>query len=191
MSMTIIFSNFGDEDCRQLRKLWKKIEDVNVLEVKYENDGPEMRERVRKAISEETDFLLFCGHGSPSGLFAPSDGELFSMEDVHLIKAKNVMCIWCYASSFWDNVLEKGIKVDFNVFTSSMYISNPTEAYLNGISGLTQESVNTTNSKTFLEMNKMYREGVPLKEWKDALMKSLDTTDMVDTFNRYGLIYFE
>ncbi len=183
--MTVIFSNAGDEDCELLRNLWKDIDNVNIIEVKWESFVDEKIERVNAAISQEEDFLIFCGHGSPRGLFGPvRGGLLLSDENMHLIKARQVIFLWCYAADFCQPNHLHGL-------SSSMFISNTDEAYYNGINGYSQEEINETNVNTYNLMNKLIRKGIPLCEWCDPMMNSLDQTNAIDAFNRGGLIYFE
>ncbi len=183
--MTVIYSNAGDEDCELLRLLWKDIDNVNVVEVAWESFGEETIERVNDAISREEDFLIFCGHGTPEGLYGSMDGRLLvSAENMHLIKARQAFFLWCHAADFCQPNGLKGL-------ASDMFISNNVEAEYNGIEGYSQEEINRTNVNTYNLMNQMIREGVPLSEWCDTLMESLDPTDDIDEFNRSGLTYFE
>lgn len=188
MSMSVLFSNPGDEDCMTLKNLWKNVESVKLIEIN--NHSSFSHRQIIDAISQEDDFLLFCGHGTPWGLLNPcwasSSPYLFTGEDVKYIKAKQVFAIWCYAKDFWKNHVNKG----FSILTSSMYISNSGEARNNGFPGIPQEYINETNNTTFKEMNQYIIKGLPPCEWKQKLMESLDTSNAIDAFNRKGMTYF-
>lgn len=188
MSMTVIFSNAGDEDCKTLKNLWKDVEDVTVIELKANKSNS--KEKIINAIKNEKDLLVFCGHGNPSGLFNPSWKDCwnyaFKDEDVEHIRAKQVLAIWCYAKDFWEHHTGKG----FNILTSSMYISNSGEAYVNGFPNIPQNYVNDTNNATFQEMNRYILDGLHARDWKDKLMETLDVDNKIDGFNRNGMTYF-
>lgn len=185
MSMTVIFSNAGDEDCQTLRNLWHDIDDVKVIELTPDNCDSK-RDEVSKAVESEEDFLLLCGHGSPWGLMNPNfHGYAFNVIDLLELKAKQVVSIWCYANEFW----VKWPQFKIPALTSSMYISNPIEAEMNGITGTDQKYVNRTNEATFNEMNRFIRNGVPINEWPRRLMDTLDRSNPIDSFNRGGMMY--
>ncbi len=183
--MTVIYSNAGDVDCELLRNLWKGIEDVNVVEINWDGFDCCNIETVNAAISQEDDFLLFCGHGQPEGLFGPFHGGLaFGKHNLHLVHARQVLCVWCYAADFCrDNHLA--------ALASSMFISNTDEAYYNCINGESQEQINETNIRIYTEMNALIREGLHISEWCDPLLATLDRSNKIDEFNRGGMIYLE
>lgn len=47
--------------------------------------------------------------------------------------------------------------------------------------------INETNALTFDEMNGYIRAGVPLAEWPERLMATLDCDNRIDSFNRGGM----
>ena len=110
--MTIIYSNLGDIDCKILETLWKGVRGAKVIELKAEDinkDGIE--EKLEELMSREEDTLIFAGHGISYGFPFPY------LDDIHLIlhsdnsskiKARRVICIWCHASEFCENVKLKG-----------------------------------------------------------------------------------
>lgn len=92
--MTVIFSNAGDEDCEMLRKLWKDLDNLNLIELDQYYSIKNAKKIIRDAISQEEDFLILCGHGSHGGLFLPSLlGYAFDETDIPYVKAKNILCI--------------------------------------------------------------------------------------------------
>lgn len=181
--MTIIFSNAGDQDCQTLRQLWNGFDDARVIEVTRTNISPNTFEEIDQAIALEHDTLILCGHGSPEGLLCPNfSGYLFHKHNKDLVKARNVLCIWCYAKSFC-------LKYGFPCLTSSMYISNSMEARMNGIFDIPQDYINQTNEDTFAEMNQLLHSQTPMKQWVDLLNSTLDHSNPIDTFNRHGMTY--
>lgn len=186
MSMTVIFSNAGDRDCQTLINLWKNVDNVNIVELT--SFKVTSHQEIVDAISKEEDLLVFCGHGSPNGLFNPCwrSGSVyaFTYSDVKYIKAKQVLAIWCYAKNFWLDICD-----GLNVLTSSMYISNSDEALVNGFPHVSQDYVDETNNSTFAEMNKYILEGLHVREWKDKLMSTLEDDNRIDKYNRMGMTY--
>ena len=181
--MTVIYSNFGDEDTRVLSAMWEGIEGAVVV-----TNGP--KEKIRETILGEEDTLLLCGHGAPTGLWMPTEeggilglhvGYAFSSYDIPLIRAKNVIGIWCYASSFAQNYGVKG-------FYSSMFISSAMEASLMGVKGVSGEEITASEVLFAKRINSLLREGVPLPEWKEKL-QSFPLTNDVERFNYNGLYY--
>ncbi len=179
---TIIYSNMGDEDCKCLTNIWAGIDNVKVVEVRYASTIT--REEIDKAIMEEEDLLICCGHGSPSGLFGLNhslpDGYAFGVKQMPLVRAKNFFGMWCHASDFakWNGM--KG-------FFTSMFISNPSEARCNGIFNTTQEYVNEATIRFCKKVNELIKQGVGVEGWRDELMKVMDAGNQVDVFNYNGL----
>ena len=127
-----------------------------------------------------------CGHGTPYGLLFPNmyRGEYIIHENnVHLIKAKKVICSWCYASSFC-------MKFDsLHCFATSMFISNVNEAYDNGIYDYTQDQINKNAECFDTEMNWLLKNNIPLDEWVMRLGAHMDIDNAIDVFNRQCLHY--
>lgn len=184
--MTVIFSNAGDEDCEMLRELWKDLDNLNLIELDQYYSIKNAKKIIRDAISQEEDFLILCGHGSPGGLFLPSLlGYAFDETDIPYVKAKNILCIWCNANKFCENY-------EFYCLTSSMYISNTSEAiYYNFNENNNQEFINETNSNTFQTMNNYIKNNIPLQDWTNLLIENVDKTNAIDTFNRKGMVYYK
>lgn len=183
MSMTVIYSNMRDEDCLVLQRAWRKIPNVNLIEITPESTDWE--DMVDDAVSRESDTLLFLGHGTEHGLLFPdfSRGEYILHENnVGLIHARNVVCCWCYASSFC-------AMHDLRAFATSMFISNVGEAFDNCIYGYCQEQINSCGIVFFDEINGLLRHGVPLCEWVMRLGAHADVENAIDMFNRQGLYF--
>lgn len=183
--MTVIFANNNDIDCMTLPKIWEGQPNVNLIEIT--KDSINWEEKVDEAIANERDTLIFAGHGTEDGLLFPDfDKGMYILHEnnVHLIKAKNVICVWCYAANFCETH-------HLNAFATSMFISNVGEAYDNCIYGYTDDDI-TKNSKRFdCEVGDLLDKKVPLNEWVMRLGAHMDADNAIDMFNRQGLTYIE
>ena len=183
--MTVIFANNHDIDCETLPKIWEGQPNVNLIEI--DKRSIDWEDKVDKAIASEDDTLIFAGHGTWNGLLFPDIEKgiyILHENNVNLIKAKNVICIWCYASSFCE---EHHLKA----FATSMFISNVGEAYDNCIYGYTDDDI-TKNNKIFdCEVGDLLDKKVPLNEWVMRLGAHMDADNAIDMFNRQGLMYIE
>ena len=68
--MTIIYSNYLDDDCIILQEMWKGLCNVNLIEITPSSKNYE--DHIDKAISKEKDTLICCGHGTSYGLLFPN-----------------------------------------------------------------------------------------------------------------------
>lgn len=180
--MTIIYSNSGDDDCLVLQRVWRNIPNVKLIEIT--DESKDWEDSVDNAISEETDTLLFLGHGTTHGLLFPNfnmDEYILHENNVNLIKAKNVICCWCYASTFCE-------KHHLKAFATSMFISNVHEAYDNGCYGFSQDDINKNGEKFYDEINYLLRNHIDLKDWIMRLGAHMDIENHLDVFNRQGLV---
>jgi hypothetical protein len=180
-SITVIYSNAGDIDCHCLSRIWEGIDNVRVIEITP--SSRDWEDEVDSAIAAEEDTIIFAGHGSSYGLLFPDlySGEyLLHENNVGLIRARNVICIFCYASSFCE-------RVGLHAFATSMFISNDREAVDNGIYGYDQDSINSVGIRFHSEVNSLLRESVSIDEWVMRLGAHMDTDNAVDVFNRQCL----
>ena len=181
--MTVIWSNRGDIDCELLENMWSSIPNVRVVEI-----TPELydfEEEVDSAISEEEDTLILTGHGTTEGLLFPDyslGAYIIHENNFGLIRAKNVFCCWCYASSFC-------YRFDRSSFCSSMFISNEAEAVFNSCPGYTQTQIDEVNIKFYKEVNRLLVDNIPVSGWMKPLLSSIDHYNLVDSFNRSGLTW--
>lgn len=186
--MTVIFSNRGDQDCLSLTRVFDGIDDVKLVELKRCDTDPIKRlndkRAVEKAMAEEEDTLVIIGHGSPNGLFYPDfDGYAVNDSNYRLIRARNLICIWCFASEFC-------MRHRLHAFASSMFISNVSEAMMNGIYGYSPLQIDQNATRFYTEVNGMLKDKTPLTEWVDKLTGNVDKNNKVDVFNREAL-YFD
>lgn len=181
--MTIIYSNRGDNDTLTLQRIWRDVPNVTLVEIT--RDDEDCDARVDSAIEQEHDTILFCGHGSPYGLLHPNFREYILHENNrNLIHARNVIGIWCHASSFAETYHVNG-------FFSSMYVSNINEAYQNG---LTEARVTEVNSSLELfcdRVNNLLLNQVPLDRWVEHFTTQINESNSVEVFNYNGLRYYD
>ena len=185
--MLVIYSDFGDPDTRVLTALWEGI-DAKVIRI-HKGSTSEDKIAMKKALEEEKDTVLFCGHGSGEGLWTPNicsadwriwGGYAFSYKDISSVKAKNIVGIWCHASDF-------SRTFDVRGFYSSMFISNSHEARWEGIN--CDDDTITKSEILFCErVNKLLKENIPLNRWVDILRDN-KLTNRVEEFNYGGLFY--
>ena len=185
--MTIIYSNSCDIDCSLLPCIWRDIENVNLIEIRP--DSVNWEETVDHAIENENDTIVFCGHGSSYGLFFPdlNRGEyIVHQNNVNLIHARNVICIWCYARDFCE-------RNNLHAFTTDMFITNMYEASVHHLTisdpGITQLTINDTNSTYYNELNCFLRNNTPINEWCERIAQNININNEIDTYNRLSTYY--
>lgn len=183
--INVIFSNRGDNDCKYLHLMWKGLESigfqVQVTEITL-NDL-DFEEKVNAALSTECDYLILTGHGTEWGLLHPDIEKgiyLVHENNISLIKAKNVIGIWCFAREFATK------HKDLHGFFSSMFISNVDEAREFGILDVHQSEIDSSTREFCLDVNWFIEKEVPLTEWLSQLY-SEESKSTVETFNKMGL----
>lgn len=188
--MTIIFSNMLDSDCQVLRCTWQNISDVNIVEITPDMNIDEAETSVNNAIIAEDDTIIFLGHGTEYGLLFPDFYKglyILHDENVNLIHAKNIICCWCYASSF----VNRHNDLLHNTFATSMYISNEHEAYDNAIYDYSQNDIDLNGIRFYANINQLLIDKIPLDQWVMILGAKMDIENEIDVFNRQGLFYQE
>ena len=182
--MTIIYSNYLDDDCIILQEMWKGLCNVNLIEITPSSKNYE--DHIDKAISKEKDTLICCGHGTSYGLLFPNTEKeeyLIHEHNVHLINARRVIFSWCYAASF-------ALKFpELHCFATSMFISNEKEAADNMIFEYSQDQINSNSRRFDKEINWLLKENAPLDEWIMRLGVHMDIENAIDVFNRQCLHY--
>ena len=190
--MTVIYSNFGDNDTAVLPLIWEGLTNVTVIEITRDTDNFE--EIVDDAISQETDTILFCGHGSTFGLLHPNldSGQYILHENnSHLIHANRVIGIWCYASEFAEAQHLHG-------FFTGMFISNESEAEQHGITFAQSDyddiNIDITHYGTYFSkmLNGFLESNVPLSDWLSILNNDgINHSNIIGNFNFNRMRYFE
>ncbi|MCQ2096919.1 MAG: hypothetical protein MJY87_03125 [Fibrobacter sp.] len=182
MSITVIFSDFGDTDTKVLAALWENIPDVKLLHIT--KNSRDVKRKMIQAMVGEKDTILFCGHGTSGGLLSPTWGDLvLSEENVRHIVARRVIGIWCHGAQFAESVGLKG-------FFSSMFISNIREAYMEGCTKSSPEVITEQEELFCRRVNRLLLDNVPLEKWLEALRSQADRSIDVVRFNYDGLRYF-
>ena len=186
--MTVIHSDYGDSDTKVLRAIWEGLEGAQVITI-TDLAIPNTRDNIRHALETEEDTLILTGHGSPSGLLARDTSSFlsisyaFTKDDIPLVKAKNIIGVWCYASDFSKNNSLRG-------FYSSMFISSAIEAGLMGIHGVSEDEIKSSEILFCRRVNALLKDNVPLNEWTDKL-RAFHLTNSVEEFNYSKLYYRE
>lgn len=181
MSITVVYSDFGDTDTQVLTTLWENAPDVNLVHITRNTRNA--KNKVKKALIYEKDTLLLCGHGTPGGLLSPTGDFLVGEYDIRYVKAKRVIGIWCYAAQFAESVGLKG-------FFTSMFVSNPAEAqlarcYQSSADVITQQEILFCN-----RVNRLILDEIPSCQWVDLLCAQADMTIDVVKYNYGGLSYY-
>ena len=180
--MTVIYSNCGDTDTALLTRIWEGIPDVTVIEIT--RDSVDYEDVVDEAIANEEDTILFCGHGSSHGLLHPNFSEYILHElNCHLIHARRVIGVWCYASDFARTQHLRG-------FFTSMYISNLNEAYTHGYTTALATEIEYSLRLFTERLNTLIINEEPMDSWYAAINNQLDTRNEVEVFNYHGLRYY-
>ena len=145
------------------------------------------REELEKVLAENpTETFMCLGHGSPRGLFsADMHGFLLDRDNVHLLKDRDVIGIWCYASDFARLNNLRG-------FFTYMFISNAQEVFCHRFGTQTNEFVYEQNQHFASKVNELIRNETPMEDWAEILYESADRID-VDfvNFNYSNLAYFD
>lgn len=146
-----------------------------------------IRDEVEKLLRQHKDeTFMFLGHGDSFGLWA-SDNDFYNMSNyvidalnVDLLYNRDVIGIWCYASSF-------ARKYNLRGFFTSMFVSNSSEAKFMGFGEHTNEYCNEQNVKFCEQINHLITENVNMADWTDKLTH--DNVNFVN-FNYNHLQYF-
>ena len=144
------------------------------------------REELEKVLAENpTETFMCLGHGSPRGLFsADMHGFLLDRDNVHLLKDRDVIGIWCYASDFARLNNLRG-------FFTYMFISNAQECSYHRCGNYYNEVVYEQNRIFAEKVRGLIAKNKPMEEWVDYLYESCDSSlDFVD-FNYSNLAYFD
>ena len=154
--------------------------DVTVLECS--NNHHLTHSEICRALQEEKDMIIFAGYGDNYGLYYPdfdvhySAGYLIDSSVVQFLRGKTVIAIWCYASDFC-------IRYDLCGFSTSMFISEETEAIQCGFSNATQEDIRYECDLFFNRINRLLIDKIPTSEWVGILQSQ---ADMTKAFVRYN-----
>lgn len=189
MSTTVIYSNFGDSDTELLRGIWQGLPDVHLVEIRQDSEDYEYV--VDAAIEAEDDTIVFAGHGTSRGLLFPDFNRneyILHENNVGLIHARRVVCVWCYASDFCraHNL--------HNCFCTGMFISNIDEA-MNIFTHYDDEilgDISDTEIRFCNSLNYLLSHDTPITQWADEYFKETGYRhSTVEDFNYDGLMSLE
>lgn len=170
------------QDTHVLDAIYKDMSDMdNIIMV---NPTREKVEDILRQYPNET--AMFIGHGDFNGLWASNDdlyndsGYVIDALNVDLLYNRDVIGIWCYASSFAKKYHLRG-------FFTYMFVSNSSEAQFMGFGEHTNEFCNEQNVKFCNQINQLITENVNMADWTDKLTH--DDVNFVN-YNYNHLRYF-
>lgn len=198
--MTVIYSNFHDRDTYLLRGIWEGL-DSRVIELRLDDRYSEERgrlddptipydssrkeiEEINRAIENEEDTLIVCGHGTEDGCLSPHFDYTLSSSNKDMIRAKRFIGIWCNALTF-------AKKNNVSGLFSSMFITNTVEADYLGMGNVGEERIKESERKFVNTLNSLLRNNIPMDKWKEAFTCIVDATNEVEVFNFTSLGYME
>jgi hypothetical protein len=149
--------------------------------------NPTKAEVIKVLEENPTETLMCLGHGSHNGLFSSDWGEgyVIDFSMVHLLKDREIIGIWCYASDFARRHNLKG-------FFTYMFISNISEAKCHGKGvGATDELIYEENVKFSNIINEYITNGTPLDKWVDLLYENCNHELPFVEYNYSHLSYFD
>lgn len=193
MSISIIFSNSGDADCILIKQMLESIPRELIrsfIEIKKGEDIP--FDDIIKAIHEETDTILFIGHGSLYGLLSPDLKEYIIWEEHcrYHVKAARVILWWCYASEFVNQYHLTKYLASSEIIATGMFISNASEAAMVRIV-TTQEDIDKTNTSIYEMLINMTVSTNTLEGWVDNFQNSICSDNNIDVFNKSRIKYYK
>ena len=117
------------QDTARLKRLYDGLENITLL---YNAS----RERIENELRHNADKLVLClGHGTSQGLFNGNwSGYVIDQQNAFLLKDRNIIGIWCYASDF-------AAMTGLHGYFTSMFISNQAEAVMCGFDEAEQEDI--------------------------------------------------
>lgn len=144
------------------------------------------KKEINKTLEEHpTEDVMMLGHGGTTGLFGYNfkDGYAIDATNVHLLKDRNCIAIWCYAKEF-------GRKYGLKGYFTSMFISNGGECKSFGYKA-DEEDVfaEVQNFSTYVNM--LIKDKTPYSEWVEALQGMVDMSKDFVNFNYSAMEYFD
>lgn len=176
--MIIVYID-SKEDTSTFAPLYQNIEGSTLL------FNPTREEVVDILTERPTETLMCFGHGSPRGLFSHDwSGMVIDGSMAHLLRGRDMIGIWCYASEFARIHNLRG-------FFTYMFVSNLQECVF-GHHGFYQEQVIFEQNERFARrVNELINNGTPLTEWVETLYNGRDLGMSFVDFNYGNLSYFD
>jgi hypothetical protein len=159
MKTLVIHPN--DRSTDFLKGIYKDLRDKTVI------TGGVTKLKLRKYI-ENYDRTIFCGHGSPKGLFGvnqfPDGPYIIDDSMVQSLRNKaNSLLIWCYSDSFVR-------KFRLNGFYTGLFLSETIECLSVGLEDFTIEDINESNDG-FAEIVSRHIHRPPIVFYKNVLVE--------------------
>ena len=176
--MIIVYVN-SKEDTSTFSPLYENIEGSTLL---YNPT----KEEVVKILSERPNESLMCfGHGTESGLLSEDWSEtIIDSSMVDLLRDRDIIGIWCYASEFAKRHNLRG-------FFTYMFVSNLQECVFCRLGYYDEEIIFEQNEKFARRINKLINNGTPLADWVELLNEGRDQGYAFVDFNYENLCYFD
>ena len=178
----IIIHMDTQQDTHVLDAIYKGMSDLDNIIMVNPN-----RDEVEASLNEfPNDSVMLIGHGDGFGLWSWSgdlDNDSMYVIDgrnVDLLHGRDIIGIWCYASSFAKRYNLRG-------FFTYMFVSNSSEAQYMGFGEHTNEFCNEQNVKFCNQINQLITENVNMADWTDKLTH--DDVNFVN-YNYNHLRYF-
>ena len=138
----------------------------------------------KRAIINETERIVFIGHGTDWGLLNQRlDGFIVGSDMVQFLRGKDIIGIWCNASGFAD-------RYDLTGFFTSMFISNTNELVDCGFQTFDNcdEEIGRQNKLFSTRINQLLKANTPSSEWAKILFDSLENEQRFVYYN-YEAMY--
>lgn len=140
---------------------------------------------LKQAIMREKERIIFIGHGTEDGLLNKQlDGFLIDSDMVQFLRNKEIVGIWCNASTF-------ASKYDLKGFFTSMFISNCHELLDCGfvLFENCDEEIKYQNNLFSQRLNDLMLSKTPLTEWSKKLKSFIKDEDHKFVKFNYEAIY--
>lgn len=140
---------------------------------------------LKQAIMREKERIIFIGHGTEDGLLNKQlDGFLIDSDMVQFLRNKEIVGIWCNASTF-------ASKYDLKGFFTSMFISNCDELLDCGfvLFENCDEEIKHQNNLFSQRLNDLMLSKTPLTEWSKKLKSFIRDDDHKFVKFNYEAIY--
>ena len=143
------------------------------------------KEKVNETLKQyPNDDVMMLGHGSSSGLFSHNwKGNVIDASNVHLLKDRNCIGIWCWAKRF---AKFHGLRGYF----TSMFISNAGEAKMYGYKATDEE---VFDEVVFFSkaINTLIADNVPYEDWVEKLQGIANMDKDFVNYNYSAMEYFD
>lgn len=177
----IVLHQDSQHDTSVMKALYDGLDNIKLL---Y---NPKRVEFERVMRENPNEMFMCIGHGTSFGLFGYHETNntfIIDSNNVHLLKDRDNICIWCNACDFAKQF--SGIRG----FFTDMFISNPSEAKAYGFIGHTEKETDEQNIKFCNYIRNLISNKTDLSEWAEKLQGLCDKDIDFVAFN-YGILYPE